>query len=114
MTTKVFCKQDNKNNYSYIIIKGHANFADKGKDIVCAAVSAITNGTVNFLQINYGKCCKIICNSTEISIYLQNDNLECQLALKLMLYQLKNIEDYYPDYLKIKLCVEKERKLLNY
>ncbi|WNE40325.1 MAG: hypothetical protein GBAus27B_000392 [Mycoplasmataceae bacterium] len=101
MATKVFYKQDNKGNYFYIIIKGHADFADKGKDIVCAAISAITNGAVNFLQTNYGDCCKISCNSAEISIYLQNNNPECQLVLKLMLYQLKNIEDYYPNYLKI-------------
>lgn len=101
MTTKVFCKQDKKGNYSYIIIKGHADFADKGKDIVCASISAITNGAVNFLQINYGNCCKITCNLAEISIYLQNNNPECQLVLKLMIYQLKNIEDYYPNYLKI-------------
>ncbi|CAI2179263.1 14404_t:CDS:2 [Funneliformis geosporum] len=84
------------------ILKHHANYAEKGQDIVCAAISAITNGTVNFLQIHYKNDCKISYLPTEINIYLSNDNFECQLCLSLMLYQLKNVADSYPDYLKIK------------
>ena len=35
-----------KNN-DKVIIKGHANYADYGKDIVCASVSSIVITTVN-------------------------------------------------------------------
>src|SRR4051812_5327556 len=101
MPTKILYKQDARNNFKHIIIKGHANFAEKGQDIVCAAISAITNGTVNFLQTYYRNDCQISYLPAKISIYSQNDNPECQLCLKLMLYQLENVANSYPDYLKI-------------
>ena len=101
MATKVLYKQDLKSNFQYIIIKGHADYGEKGQDIVCAAISAITNGAVNFLQKNYKSDCQISYFPTEIGIYPQNDNPECQLCLSLMLYQLENIANSYPDYLKI-------------
>ncbi|CAJ0851236.1 2160_t:CDS:2 [Entrophospora sp. SA101] len=91
-----------KNNFEYIVIKDHANYAGQGQDIVCAAISAVTNGAVNFLQLHYKNDCKISYQPAEISIYPQNDNPECQLCLRLMLYQLENIANSYPDYLKIK------------
>lgn len=99
--TNIIYKQNKKNNFEYINIKDHANYAQKGKDIVCAAISAITNGTVNFLQIYYKNDCKITYLPAEISIYPQNDNAEFQLCLRLMLYQLENIANSYPEYLKI-------------
>jgi uncharacterized protein YsxB (DUF464 family) len=101
MVTQVLYQKDKENNFKYIIIKDHANFADKGQDIVCAAISAITNGTVNFLQTYYKNDCKISYLPAEISIYSQNNNSECQLCLRLMLYQLENIANSYPNYLKI-------------
>ena len=54
MTTKILYKLDQKNNFQYFSIQGHVGYAEKGQDIVCAAISAITNGTVNFLQRYYG------------------------------------------------------------
>lgn len=99
--TNIIHKQDKKKNFEYIIIKDHANYAQKGQDIVCAAISAITNGTVNFLQLYYQNECQISFQPTEISIYPKNKNPEYQLCLRLMLYQLENIANSYPDYLKI-------------
>jgi len=101
MPTTVLYQQDAKSNFKYIIIKDHDNFADQGRDIVCAAISAITNGVVNFLQTYYKNDCKISYLPAEISIYPQKDNPECQLCLRLMLYQLENISKSYPDYLKV-------------
>src|SRR5947199_8778187 len=103
MPSQVLYKKDQANNFQCIIIKDHANYACKGQDIVCAAISAITNGTVNFLQLHYKNDCKISYRSAEIGIYPQNDNPECQLCLQLMFYQLENVANSYPDYLKIKL-----------
>ena len=40
-----------KINEDSIIIKGHANFDDYGKDIVCAAVSSIVTASVNDMHI---------------------------------------------------------------
>jgi len=99
--TKILYKLNQKGNFESIIIKGHANFAEKGKDIVCAAISAITNGTINFLQLHYKNDCKISCLLAEISICSRNDNPEYQLCLRLMLYQLENIANSYPNHLEV-------------
>src|SRR5437764_12061211 len=101
MPSQVLYRKDKENNFKYIIIKDHTNFAEKGKDIVCAAISAITNGTINFLQLHYKNDCQISYRSAEISIYLLNENPKCQLCLRLMLYQLENVANSYPGYLKI-------------
>ncbi|CAG8661977.1 10174_t:CDS:1, partial [Dentiscutata erythropus] len=58
----------------YIIIKDHADFVEKGQDIVCAAISAITNGATNFLQANYANDCKISYLLAEIGIYPTSSN----------------------------------------
>jgi uncharacterized protein YsxB (DUF464 family) len=101
MSTKILYKLDQNGNFKSIIIKDHANFAEKGKDIVCAAISAITNGTINFLQLHYKNNCQISCLPAEIGIYPQNNSPECQLCLRLMLYQLENIANSYPNYLEV-------------
>ena len=98
---KVHFERTDDGKISSFTMDGHANFAEKGQDIVCAAISAITNGAVNFLQIYYPKDCQISYLPAEISIYPQNGNPECQLCLRLMLYQLENVANSYPDYLKI-------------
>lgn len=43
---KVQVKRSNNNVYE-IVIKGHANYDDYGKDIVCAAVSSMAITTIN-------------------------------------------------------------------
>jgi len=101
MPTQILYQKDKEGDFKYFIIKDHANYAEKGKDIVCAAISAITNGTINFLQKNHQKDCQISYLPAEISIYPHNDNPDCQLCLRLILYQLENIANSYPDYLKI-------------
>jgi uncharacterized protein YsxB (DUF464 family) len=42
------------NKYSSLVISGHSNYDEHGKDIVCAGVSAIVTGGLNAL-INENK-----------------------------------------------------------
>src|SRR5690349_4160216 len=100
MVTQILYKLSQKSKIEYIIIKDHANYAEKGEDIVCAAISAITNGTINFLHKHYKNDCRISYFPAEISVYPQNDNSDFQLCLKLMLYQLENVANSYSKYLK--------------
>jgi len=102
MTTEVIFRLDKENNFQNILIKNHANYSEKGQDIVCAGISAITNGTVNFLYHHYKKFCQISYHPTEVVISSTVINSDCQLCLRLMLYQLKNIANSHPTYLKIK------------
>lgn len=101
--------EENSDNFVYLEIKGHANYEHSGKDLVCAAVSAIVNGTVNFLQTNYASFFLITYQPAFVKIsflkkssWLSLDNKELQACLKMFLYQLKNISLSYPRYLEIK------------
>ena len=44
----VFERQDQR--YRLIRVTGHAGFADEGKDIVCAGISALLGGMLNGLE----------------------------------------------------------------
>jgi uncharacterized protein YsxB (DUF464 family) len=135
MTTEATYKLDSQGNFIYLTIKGHSGFEKKGKDIVCAGISAITNGTLNFLQTHYGDDCQISYSplppaksrvlrsysqvreardfvetydktfggAGEPSIIISSikKNSPIHLCLQLMIFQLKNIANYYPRYLEI-------------
>lgn len=36
-------------NSDWIIVRGHSGYAEPGKDIVCAAISTLTEATYNYL-----------------------------------------------------------------
>lgn len=101
MTTKVIYQLNQRGNFQSISIKNHAGYQEKGQDIVCAGISAITNGTINFLRTHYQNDCQIFSRPAEIVISPTRNNPDCQLCLRLTLYQLKNVADAYPPYLKI-------------
>ncbi|MDD2490388.1 MAG: ribosomal-processing cysteine protease Prp [Bacilli bacterium] len=91
-------KKEN-NNYQKIIIKGHANYEEKGKDIVCAAVSSSVITTINGLlsidenSINYKQ------TEDNINIIVNNNNLIIQKLLDNMINMLKELEKDYPNYI---------------
>lgn len=67
---------------------GHANYAEHGKDIVCAAVSVL----MQTLELR-GKATK---QSGSMKIYTEDKE-----ALKLITEGLKQIEYNYPDYVEV-------------
>lgn len=92
-------------------VSGHAEYAESGKDIVCAGVSAVAVGTVNALQellpiqlehrMKNGllsvKLPRI--EQTELS---ENVSDHAQLLLESMLVMLRTIEHSYGQYIKIR------------
>lgn len=88
-------------------IKGHANYAKAGEDIVCAGVSAVTIGTVNSIEELTG-----IVMISEMKDGFLNAALpdsvsspaseQAQLLLSSLVVMLKSIEQSYDKYIKIK------------
>lgn len=85
-----------------IIIAGHANYDEYGKDIVCSSASSIVITTVNAIiafdesYINY----KEEKDKFTIEINKYDDTLEKLITN--MLNMLKELENDYPKYIKIK------------
>lgn len=99
--TKVVYKKS-ENSFDFVKINGHANFSTKGKDIVCAGISSIVEGSSSFLKKKYNDLVSIEMNDAEVVFIPLKFNHEVSLCLEMMIYQLANIENFYPSYLKIK------------
>ena len=81
-------------------ITGHANSAEKGKDLVCAGVSSIVIGGFN--SLNKEDIEEISLEEGYAKVILKNTNVESINYLKVIDIQLRTIEESYPKYIKIK------------
>ena len=88
-------------NEKEIVITGHADYDDFGKDIVCASVSSIVTTSINAI---------IELNSNAIEYQDLNDKLEIKIiheddnTIKLinnMIFMLSSLEKDYPKNIKI-------------
>ena len=95
---KVSYKLDG-DNYTYLSVKGHANFDDYGKDIICASVSSIVFGLMNCLDGYTRITIRDLKNHIEI---INNSKLdEVDNFFKLTIIQLKTIEESYGEFIKV-------------
>lgn len=89
-----------------ITIKGHAEFDDYGKDIVCASASSIVITSINAClrynkdSISYKE------EQDKLTIKLKSDNEFILLIIDNMIASLKELSDAYPKNIKIE---EEER-----
>jgi uncharacterized protein len=87
-------------------ISGHAFFANRGKDIVCAGVSAVSVGAINAVHALTG-ITPVIENGDgflrcAVPENIQNDIYEkVQLLLEGMIISLQTIEEEYGKHIKI-------------
>lgn len=83
-------------------VSGHANFAKKGKDIVCAAVSAVVQTASSWfkkgdLSIKMDKK-----NKVAVKYTLKKKTKENKEKLSLIVLQLKVLSRNYKDYIQIR------------
>lgn len=88
-------KEDDKVMLS---VKGHAGYADKGEDIVCAGVSAIIFGLMNALD---EKIAKIKVDENDITIKILKGDLKTSHYMELAILQLRTMEESYGQFIKI-------------
>lgn len=89
------------NEINSLEVSGHANYANIGKDIVCAGVSSIIVGGINALE-DYKDNIKIINANDVLGVEIKQSNQNIQIILKTILIQLETIQDSYGKYIKIK------------
>ena len=84
-------------NGGYSVI-GHAEFAEHGQDIVCAAISAIAQTAL----LGLNKYCKVVSQvegGDMTVLFVPND--ESITIIDTMLMGLKEVEREYPNHVKI-------------
>ncbi|WP_027124073.1 ribosomal-processing cysteine protease Prp [Mycoplasmoides pirum] len=81
-------------------IEGHALFKPKGEDIVCAAISGIVLGGINWFD---PKNIKIVSNPDKELFFceLQNSDFENLVAMQVIQTQISSIAKIYPQYITI-------------
>ena len=88
-------------------VKGHAGYAERGKDIVCAGVSAVTVGTVNAVEALLGV--ELEAEMAEGFLRVRVPDVEdaskrgqIQLLLESMLVMLNSIRESYGQFVDIR------------
>lgn len=87
-------------------ISGHSGYAEAGKDIVCAAVSAVVTMAEATINDVCGAKAKVRCKDADASVSLtlpascdEEDSVQAVLAG--MMLTLCSLRDDYPDYIEV-------------
>lgn len=86
-----------------ITIKGHANYDELGKDIVCASVSSMVITTINAILRIDESAIKYSDNNGVIIDIIKDDEIINKLISNLIDLLLE-LEKQYPKYIEIRRC----------
>ena len=84
----------------YLSVKGHADYATEGKDIVCSAISAIVVGGINALNNPKDFDLKVEKGDVEVSAKAKASEHDYEV-LETILIQLKSVEETSSKYVKV-------------
>ena len=84
-----------------IEVTGHANFADYGKDIVCASVSSIITTTINAILTLEKESISYHDEKEKLIIKIDKETTITKNLISNMLRMLKELEVSYPKNIKI-------------
>ena len=81
--------------------KGHSGYAEAGRDIVCAAISALTTACVNALETVAGVVPAVEIGEARMKVSLDKGNRDAQIVFRTILQGLSDIASEYPDHLTV-------------
>ena len=89
-------------NTHTLFVTGHANYAEYGKDIVCAGVSALVQALIGWCEENYQvvNCMSIDSQAGEIIISCESGE-DVAAVFNMVSIGLLQIADSYPDHVQI-------------
>ncbi len=98
---RISIKRQN-NEVSHLKATGHAMYDEYGRDLVCAAVSAILVGGINAVnEAGYIDQCEFKCEEGFVEIFTLGHCHDMQVILETMIVQLKTIAESYSNYISI-------------
>ena len=100
---KITWKRDANGCIRAFSVIGHAGAAPKGKDIVCAAVSALAQSAVLGLERHLRRKMRVIWREgcLEATIFNPPPDAMTDAVLETMLLGLREIAAQYPDFVKL-------------
>lgn len=96
-----------KINTKEIVVKGHSGYGTQGNDIVCAAISTLTQATYRFLT-DIGCSVTEEINETEPSYRIEFYRLNAtgKEIIASYGYMVEDLEKQYPEYLRSEIDEE--------
>lgn len=86
-----------------IKVRGHANYAPHGQDIVCAGVTALTQTLVESLKTLTGNEIKYDMSPGRVDIEIENPDEDAQLLMDSFLVGIEMIADEFPEYVRVEI-----------
>ena len=84
-----------------IKIRGHANYAPHGQDIVCAGVTALTQTLVESLETLTGNEIKYDMSPGRVDIEIKDPDEDAQLLMDSFLVGAYAVADEFPEYVRV-------------
>lgn len=84
-----------------LTVVGHANYAEYGKDIVCAGASAIVQALIGWCEENYEVVNGISIDSQSGEVIISCEGGCVATAFKVATIGLEQLAYSYPDYVEI-------------
>lgn len=90
-------------------VKGHANYAPYGSDIVCAAISSVTGAILTGLMEVVDIPLKLETKDGQVECrlpkrYLGDRKQKTQALVKTLELHLNYLSNEYPNYVEVKVC----------
>lgn len=91
-----------EDNTHTLTVTGHANYAEYGKDIVCAGVSALVQALIGWIEENYDKanCISVDAKNGEVIISCEGND-ELSAVFNMTTIGLEQLSYSYPDHVQI-------------
>ena len=94
-------------------VSGHAGYADYGEDIVCSAVSALTQAAAMGLKEYLSAVSEMMIQEGEMRLTLkkglsEGEALQARAILEAMRLGLMGIRDEYPGHIEIEVKTEED------
>ena len=89
-------------NTHTLVVLGHANYAEYGRDIVCAGVSSIVQALIGWIEENFYKanCISVDPKAGEVIISCEGGD-DIAAVFHMASIGLRQIADSYPDHVQI-------------
>lgn len=86
---------------SGINITGHAHYAEPGKDIVCAGISALVQSLIQSIEELTSDQIQYVMSPGKVDIYFGNLSDHAQILVNSFFVGVGLIADNYPDNVKV-------------
>lgn len=100
MIKAVFHK-DKEDKITSFKVEGHAGYAPSGRDVVCAAVSALVVGTINGLEVLTDATFDTTVSHGFTKVDIKEPTAYSNVLLNSILLSLKGIQEEYPSNLVV-------------